>query len=288
VTGTSRPRLAFSTLACPEWDAATVVARAAAGGWDGVEWRGGPEGTVRSDWPTERHAALRRAMQAADLDSIAVTTYTDLVHCDPSVVERSIAHAVASAEVAAELGAPVIRVFLGEPTDDAPVAVLTARAIPALERLLERVRRVGVAIAIEPHVAHVAAATIRPILDAFPDPSLGVVWDIANAWSVGERPDAGFAAYVGRIRYVQVKDGVGAGQAWRLTDLGAGDVPLDEALTALARGNAAAGAEPPPISLEWERAWHPDLAPAEIALPRARAWLVAHLTAAFGAIGTRP
>src|SRR5204863_6512990 len=51
VTGKGGPRLAFSTLGCPEWDAETVVEQAAAGGWDGVEWRGGPDGTVRSAWP---------------------------------------------------------------------------------------------------------------------------------------------------------------------------------------------------------------------------------------------
>jgi len=59
--------------------------------------------------------------------------------------------------------------------------------------------------------------------------------------------------------------------------LGAGDVPLDRALTGLAEANAAAGLALPPISLEWERAWDPDLAPASLALPRAHAWLVEHL-----------
>jgi sugar phosphate isomerase/epimerase len=285
VTGTSRPRLAFSTLACPEWDALSVVERAAAGGWDGVEWRGGPDGTVRIDWPRERRAALRRAMDGATLASIAVTTYTDLVNRDPAVVEQSIADAVAHAELAADLGAAVIRVFLGEPTDDAPVAVLTGRAIPALERLLAAVRPLDVAVAIEAHDAHVAADTIRPILDALPDATLGVVWDIGNAWSIGEPPAVGLAAYAGRIRYVQVKDGIGVGPSWHLTDVGAGEVALDDALAALARSCTETGVEPPPISLEWERAWHHHLTPAEIALPRARAWLVEHVSNAF--VGNR-
>ncbi len=285
MTGTSRPRLAFSTLACPEWDAATVVERAAAGGWDGVEWRGGPDGTVRVEWTRGERLALRRAMDSTTLVSIAVTTYTDLVNRDPIVVERSIADAVAHAELAADLGAAVIRVFLGEPTDDAPVAVLTERAIAALERLLDRVRPTGIGVAIEPHDAHVAAATIRPILDALPDPTLGVVWDIGNAWSIGERPATGIEAYARRIRYVQVKDGTGVVTTWRLTDLGAGEVPLDEALGSLAGWCETSGREPPPVSLEWERAWHDHLATADVALPRAHAWLTEHVEAAFTRTG---
>ncbi len=39
---TTRPLIAFSTLACPDWDAETVVERATALGYGGVEWRGGP------------------------------------------------------------------------------------------------------------------------------------------------------------------------------------------------------------------------------------------------------
>lgn len=253
-----------------------------ADGWDGVEWRGGPEGTVRADWAPAGRRALRRAMVDAGLESIAVTTYTDLVNRDPAVVERSIADAVAHAELAADLGAPVIRVFLGEPTDDAPVAALSGRAIAALARLLERVRPIGLSVAIEPHDAHVAAATIRPILDALPEPALGVVWDIGNAWAIGEAPATGLAAYAGRIRYVQVKDGSGSGPTWHLTELGAGEVPLDEGLVELARWSDEHGVAIPPISLEWERAWHPHLAPPEVVLPRARAWLADHVGRAFG------
>jgi len=277
VTGTSRPRLAFSTLACPEWDAVTVVSHAAAGGWNGIEWRGGPDGTVRTDWPAERRGVLRRAVEDSGLRSIAVTTYSNVISGDPGLVQASIADAVAHAELARDLRAPAIRVFLGERDDDASHRTLERRAIDALGELLEHVRPLGVTVAIEPHDDHVRSERIRPILDALPDPALGVVWDIGNAWSVGEDPAAGLTAYAGRICWVQVKDGTGIGATWRLCDLGAGEVPLERALASLAETCAAADADLPPISLEWERAWDPELTPAEIALPRAHGWLVRHV-----------
>ena len=274
---TRRPRLAFSTLACPEWDASTVVWHAATGGWDGIEWRGGPDGTVRTDWTADQRSALRQAVEVAGLRSIAVTTYSNVISGDPGVVRSSIADAVAHAELARDLGAPAIRAFLGERDDDATDGTLERRAIDALGELLDRVRALEVTVAVEPHDDHVRSDRIRPILDALPDPALGVVWDIGNAWSVGEDPADGLAAYAGRICWVQVKDGTGVDATWRLCDLGAGDVPLVRALASLAEACAVADTDVPPISLEWERAWDPDLAPAGIALPRAHAWLVRHV-----------
>jgi sugar phosphate isomerase/epimerase len=281
VSGTSRPRLAFSTLACPEWRAAEVVARAAAMGWDGIEWRGGPDGTVRPDWSVARRRELRRTMGDAGLVSIAVTTYTTLIAADRALTRASIADAVAHAELAADLGASVIRVFLGQRGDDADEATVTGRAIETLAVLLERTQPLDVAVAIEPHDEHVRATTIRPILEALPGPRLGVVWDIGNAWSVGELPAESLAVYADRIAYVQVKDGTGMGSTWRLCELGRGDVPLDDALHALATSRVSDGRPAPPVSLEWERAWHEHLPPAATALPSAHRWLREHVDRPF-------
>ena len=95
---------------------------------------------------------------------------------------------------------------------------------------------------------------------------------------MGEDPAIGLAAYDGRIAWVQVKDGTGIGETWRLCDLGEGDVPIGRALSRLRPGSALAGHDIPTISLEWERPWDPELAPAEVALPRAHAWLMTHVT----------
>jgi sugar phosphate isomerase/epimerase len=283
VTSPALPQLGFSTLACPEWDADEVLRRALDAGYDAIEWRGGPDGTVLTTWPASHRAALRRRLADAGIGSIAVTTYSNLISGDAGVRQRSITDAVAHADLAADLAAPAIRVFLGVRDDDSSDEELATRAIAGLGELLELVRPTGVSVAIEPHDQHVRAASIEPLLAPISDTTLGVVWDIANAWSAGEPPALGIAAYDGRIAYVQVKDGTGAGPTWRLCRLGEGEVPLDNALSAVAGRAVAAGRPIPAISVEWERAWHDHLDPAAIALPAARAWLREHVAQAVAA-----
>src|SRR4051812_1209383 len=87
--GASRPLIAFSTLACPEWDPEAVIARAAEFGYDAIEWRGGPEGTVRTAWDDARRAAVRDAIDRAGIRSVAVTAYTNLVSRDTATRRES-------------------------------------------------------------------------------------------------------------------------------------------------------------------------------------------------------
>ena len=272
ITGRPAP-LAYSTLACPEWDALEAVAKAAEHGYDAIEWRGGPEGTVRTTWPDGPRRELQQALARARVASLAVTAYPNLISGDPVERRRSVAAIVEHAQLASDLGAAAVRVFLGVVDDRAPDRELERRAVAGLDEALRRTSGMTVTLAIEPHDDHVRVERVRPVLDAVADPRLGIVWDIANAWAAGEEPHAGLAAYDGRIAWVQIKDGAGRGPSWRLCDLGAGEVPLRGAIDALAGAAAARGAPVPPLSLEWERAWHPELAPADVALPAARRWL---------------
>ena len=265
------PFLAFSTLGCPGWAALDVADRAREFGYDAVEWRGGPAGTVTVDWSQPRRRALRERMDAEGLRSLAVTAYTDLVAPHPRDRTRSLDNLRRHLDLAADLGATFVRVFIGLPSDDAGGARLAERAVGCLREAAASARDAGVEIGVEPHDAHLRAASVAPIVEAVADPAVGVIWDIGNAFSVGETPADGLAILGSWIRYVQLKDGVGRGDTWRLVPLGSGQVPLDSALAALVRRFAPAAI--PPLSLEWERAWYPELEPPEVVLPAAAAWL---------------
>jgi sugar phosphate isomerase/epimerase len=256
------PTLAFSTLACPEWSAEVVVARAAAMGYDAIEWRGGPDGHVSTRWSARDRAALRRLMAEHGTSALALTSYTDFVTGDARARTDAIEHLHRHLELAADLGAPTVRAFVGIVDDDAPLPDLVERAVAGIAACVDSAQASGVAIAIEPHDDFDTASSIAPILARL-DLSVGVVWDIVNAWGGGEDPALGAKKIGDRVRYVQVKDARWAGGEWQLTPIGDGAVPLVEGLRAL-----AAIGPLPPLSLEWERAWHPELDPPDIALPR--------------------
>lgn len=256
-----RPPIAFSTLACPEWTPDVVVDRAATFGYDAIEWRGGPEGHVSPAWPAGRRRALRNRMADQGIRALAVTGYSSFVSPDAPVRAGHLDDLLRHLELAADLGAMAVRTFIGVVEDDVSRDVLVARAIDGLSLALDRAADLGVAIAIEPHDDFVRADTIVPILRGLDDPAIGVIWEIGNAWEAGEDPADGGPALAPWIRYVQLKDGRGRGEDWRLTAIGQGEVPLGDALTML-----AARGPLPPLSVEWERAWHPELEPADVAL----------------------
>lgn len=255
------PPIAFSTLACPEWTAIEVVERAAAIGYDAIEWRGGPEGHVRVDWDARRRRDLRTRMADAGVTALAVTAYTSFVSADPGARTAQTEGLIRHLDLAADLGASAVRAFVGIVEDAAERPEVLARIVDALAPAADHAAARGVAVALEPHDDFVRSEALGPVLRALDHPAVGAIWEIGNAWEAGEEPAVGLAVLAPWIRYVQLKDGRGRGAAWRLTPLGAGEVPLHDALTALARRGPL-----PPLSLEWERAWHPELDPAERAL----------------------
>jgi sugar phosphate isomerase/epimerase len=263
------PILSFSTLACPEWSPTRVVAQAAAIGYDGIEWRGGHEGHVPPDMAPAELRAISHAMDDHGVKALALTAYGSLVAHEPRERARESASLRRSIDLAFALSARFVRVFVGLPTDSVRGAALRDRAVGSLDAVADHAAVAGVTIALELHDLHARAADMLPILERS---GVAVVWDIGNAWQAGEHPDDGLAALGRRIGYVQLKDGRGRGTDWRLCDLGDGDVPIGRAL----RGLAARGPLPP-LSVEWERAWHHRLAPAEVALPAALAYVRSRL-----------
>jgi len=262
------PPVAFSTLACPAWDIATVLSQAARHGYDGIEWRGGDRGHVRPGMPAADKALLRKAAGDAGLSAIAVTAYSSLVSDDAAVRQANVSELCRYADLAAELGAPRVRAFIGALPPGTDPASCFARVVECVLSAAEYAQRLGVVIALEPHDDFVHSAVVAEILRAAPHPALGVIWDIGNAASIGEDPSDSYPLLYERLSYVQVKDGRGSGDRWQLTRLGEGDVPLRRAFELLAAGGYRG-----PLSVEWEYAWHPELDPPEIALPQAVAYI---------------
>ena len=257
--------ITFSTLACPHWQAETIIAKAIEFGYDGIEWRGGPQGHVQPEMPGAQKATLQKMLMDTGLITVAVTAYTSFVSSVAKERKANLDELRQYTDLAAELDAPYVRTFLGElPEGTQPDPSIYKNISDCLNLASEYAESVGVKIAIEPHDDFVRASTIVPILNQVQHPALRVIWDIGNAFAAGENPTQSFALLKDRLAYVQVKDGKGRAPDWQLCSLGEGDIPLSQAFELLLDNNY-----PGAFSVEWEYAWHPELDPPEIALPAA-------------------
>jgi len=258
--------ITFSTLACPSWSIETVVAKASEFGYDGIEWRGGPQGHIQPVMPAAQKATLRQMCSDTGLMVLAVTAYTSFVSNFAEEQQANVDEVRRYADLAAELGAHYIRVFLGElPAGVNPDASMYENIADHLSAASKYALSVGVGIAIEPHDNFARSSAVAPVLNRTKSHSaLHVIWDIGNAFAAGEEPAEGFELLKDRLAYVQIKDGKRRGTEWQLCPLGQGDVPLGQAFELLsAKGYKGA------LSVEWEYAWHPELDPPELALPAA-------------------
>ncbi|HLO34755.1 MAG TPA: sugar phosphate isomerase/epimerase family protein, partial [Candidatus Deferrimicrobium sp.] len=186
--------IAFSTLACPEWDVGQIVEAAASIGYDAIEWRGGPEGHVRPSWSRRQRQGLRRQMADRGVGALAVTAYTSFVSPAQADRTRSVEDLVRHIELACDLGAPFVRAFAGIREDEAPEQELHLRVVSELATVVDLAVQAGVVIAIEQHDDFDRATQVGAMLDLLDHPGLGAVWDVANGWAAGEGPEAGLTA----------------------------------------------------------------------------------------------
>jgi sugar phosphate isomerase/epimerase len=122
---------------------------------------------------------------------------------------------------------------------------------------------------VETHDDFSPSAVLAELL-AMADPgSVGAVWDSHHPHRTGDPPARVYANLGGRILLTQVKDARrGPGDEWRLVLLGEGEVPVRQILALLAARGYRRW-----ISVEWEKHWHPEIEPPEVALPQYLAML---------------
>lgn len=256
----------FSTLACPSWSVETIITKAVEFGYDGLEWRGGPQGHVRPMMPLQERADLRRMSGDAGLVALAVTAYTSFVSDDPDERQENVDELRRYADLAADLGASYVRAFLGElPENSALTSSIYQTISDSLNKAAEYAASLGVQIAVEPHDDFTHSPRVAPLFaPGAAHPDLRVIWDLGNTFAVGEEPAESFLLLKDNLGYVQVKDGKRLESGWQLCSVGQGHVPLLRAFELLSiHGYQGA------YSVEWEYAWHPELDPPEIALPAA-------------------
>ena len=172
------------------------------------------------------------------------------------------------ADLAAELGAPGLRVFGDTIQPGADRASTQSWIAESIRELAEIIATRGVEVWIENHGDFSAAKEAAAILAQAACPRVGVVWDPANSFAASrEQPAEGAALLQAAIRHVHMKDLQHNQNVWRYVLTGEGDFPLLDLKSALDRLRYERF-----LSFEWEKKWHPEIADPEIALLHFARW----------------
>ncbi|MFG3436278.1 sugar phosphate isomerase/epimerase family protein [Nonomuraea sp. NPDC047897] len=251
-------KLAVSTLGMPGEGLDRAIEVAARHGCQGLELRLHPDTGVHAGLGPGERRSVRERLAAAGLAAAALAGYAGV--CEPGADEPVVERLLADLALAADLGAPGVRVF--------PRGADPAVGARRLKAVSGAARDLGVRVLVETHDAMATGASVARLLDEAACPeTTGAIWDLLHPWRHGEQPAETLRALGPWLAYVQVKDAVSAEDCTPVP-MGAGAVPLEES-GELLRGSGFDGW----VSLEWERTWYPQVAPVEEILPGAAAWV---------------
>jgi len=259
-------KLAFSTLGCPNWELREIVAGAREWGYDGVELRavgGSLDLLARAEFAPVQIETTRKYF--ADEGVAVCCVDTSCVFHSPDASERAeqVEIAVAYAELAAKLGAPLIRIFPDkiqagaerEQTRDWIAACLRATA----ERVPE-----AVLIGLETHGDFAPAEYAAEIITLASHPQVKLIWDVANSVAAGDAIENAARVVQPFLAHVHLRDAkpVSGSEHWLPVLAGTGRVSFAQAVAAITELNYDGF-----VSFEWEKYWHPEIEEPEVALP---------------------
>jgi sugar phosphate isomerase/epimerase len=259
----------FSSLGCPEFSLDETLALAVKHDVPAVELRalGGTIGLA--DYFAREFGspeALAARLRGSPVRLAAFNASLHLVGA--TAAERD--QLVAFAPWADAVGVRWLRVFDGGSAADAAEFAGAAEVI-RWWRGLRQARGWRTDVMVETHDSLFTSEAIRRFLAAVP--GTAILWDAHHTWRKGgEEPVATWQAIRAGVVHVHVKDSVdrpSARHPYTYVLPGDGEFPAGRLLAAL-RADGFDG----PVSLEWERMWHPYLPPLDEALhvAGARGW----------------
>lgn len=271
--------LSFATLGCPSWSLREIVENAAAMGFDGIDFRGLQEAldiTTCPEFTTDLNAT-KHLLADHGIAVSGIATSARFAVVDEGDLRDNFDEARRNMALAAELNAPVLRVYGGRVPEGYTVDTIMPMLVENLRAAGDEAEKFGVTLALETHDDWTDSAVFARLMQAVNHPRVRVLWDLHHPYRTnGEAPAYTYDNIGPYTVSIHVKDSVPvAGEGdhdHRYVFLGEGDVPVKAMLDLLIAGGYDGYAV-----LEWEKRWIPDLPDPEAAFPqyviKMRAWL---------------
>lgn len=228
-------RLAFMTFACPGWSLDQVLDAAARHGYEGLEPRldSGHAHGLEVGLGSGERVELRRRIEDSGTALCCLATSLQVIQPGPGGMGRLLVEAMARIVLAADLGAPALRVFGGPVPGDLPRDVALDRAADALRTLGEAAVQHGVELWVETHDTLSLGVDCAAVVAACDHPAVGINWDVMHPYRLGEPLESTLAALRGRIRHCHWHDALAQPGRPEITRFGEGELPLEAMIEAL-------------------------------------------------------
>jgi len=181
-------KLAFSTLGCPDWDLEKIIGAARKFGYEGIELRalgGSLDLLSRAEFTASQLASTRRYIENEGVEICCVDTSCTFHSPGASQRSNQVSVALAHAELAAKLGAPMIRVFPDKIQPGAQRDATRNWIAESLHAVAERLTD-GVDVALETHGDFARAEAAAEIVKLAAHPKVKLIWDVANSVAAGD------------------------------------------------------------------------------------------------------
>ncbi|HEX6648953.1 MAG TPA: sugar phosphate isomerase/epimerase family protein [Pyrinomonadaceae bacterium] len=259
-------KLAFSTLGCPDWDVPQIVASARRWGYEGIELRalaGSLDLLSRAEFAPAQLATTRKYFEDNGLEICCVDTSCAFHSADRNERANQVKIALAHADLAAKLGAPLIRVFPDKIQAGVEREQTRDWIVTSLREVAERLPD-GVSVGLETHGDFARTECATEIVTRANHPQVKLIWDVANSVAAGDAIQQAAATVRPYLAHVHLRDAkpVSGSEHWLPVLAGCGRVSFAEAIAAI-RELEYDGF----VSFEWEKYWHPEIEEPEVALP---------------------
>ena len=261
-----KPLLSFSTLGCPEWTFPQIVDFAAQNNYTGLEMRGilkQMDLTLCNEFINkENRTATLKLMKEKGLHFVDLGSSCTLHFLDVVERRKNLDEGKRFIDLAHEIKCPFIRVFPNLFPKEQEKQQTMELITKGLLELAEHSKGSNVSVLIESHGDLTNTDDLEKIMIAAEDPHVGMIWDVTNIWTVTKEPPILVYERLKKyIRHTHIKDAKMVDGKINYVFLGQGDVPIFEAIDALANNNYKGY-----FSFEWEKLWHPEIAAPELAI----------------------
>jgi sugar phosphate isomerase/epimerase len=259
-------KLAFSTLGCPDWELEKIAQAARAYGYAAVELRaigGDLDLLKRPEFQTETIETTRRWLADQAVPICCVDTSCTFDSRDADERRKQVTIALRYAELAAALGAPLIRIFPDKIQTGATRNETRDNIAACLHEVAQRAP-LGVRVALETHGDFARGFIAAEIMRLANHPNVALIWDVANSVAAGDSIEESAREVSPYLAHVHLRDAraVKGHEHWLPVLAGCGAVSFTDAVNAL-RGLGYDGY----VSFEWEKYWHREIEEPEVALP---------------------